>query len=339
MVSLGEAVAAIALSIGFAALGLGPYSLVLPAPIAAAARVAALWLIARPRIGSGGRRRWRLLLPAASASLGTRLLTIVMGQADYVVLGLVVREVEVGIYYFAYRLAIQSLRMIAGSLSAVLFPALVRYRDDPLRQMQAALVASQVLAVVVMPACLLQAALAGPALELFFAAKWQGAEPIIQLLSIGFAFDASSWAAGALLSARGEFGRGFTYMRRAATVFFAAITLGALAHGAIGVATAVAAYYVVVQPLYCFFVFARVGRVGWRDIAAIYAAPALVGAVAVLAPTLALATLHAPAWFQLCAVPPVAAAIYLPAIRLFCPKAYGLLRDQALGSRVRSAIA
>jgi O-antigen/teichoic acid export membrane protein len=284
-------------------------------------------------------RRWRLLMPSASASLGSRLLNIVMGQADYIILGFAVREVEVGIYYFAFKLAIQPLKMVAGSLSAVLFPALVRYRDDPARQLNAAIVASQMLAIVVMPACLLQAALAGPALHVFFDPKWDPAEPIIQLLSLGFAMDASSWAAGALLSARGEFGRAFAYMSRAAAVFFVFITIGAVAQGAVGVAAAVASYYVLVQPVYCWFVFSRVGHVGWRDVAVIYVAPVVLGAAAVGSASALAQALHPPAWFQLCFVPPAALAMYIPVIRFFCPKSYALLRDQVLFIRFRSAVA
>src|SRR5262249_17361332 len=145
------------LSIGFAGLGFGPYSLVLSSPLAASARVVALWRITRPSIHPLARaRRWRYLLPSASASLRGRLLGALMGQANYMILGFVTGAPELGLYSFAFKLAVQPLRMLAGSLSAVLFPALVQYRDDPARQLGAALTASQMLAVVVMPACFLQ---------------------------------------------------------------------------------------------------------------------------------------------------------------------------------------
>ncbi|MBV8652987.1 MAG: oligosaccharide flippase family protein, partial [Alphaproteobacteria bacterium] len=251
MASLGEALAASTLSVAFAVVGFGPYSLVLPSPIAAAGRVGALWLIAKPRIRAfRWGRRWRMLLPSASALLGGRLLGTMMSQADYMTLGLVAGEVEVGIYYFAFKLAIQPLRILAGSLSAVLFPTLVQYRDDPARQLDAAIIASQMLSIVVMPACFLQAALAAPALHLFFASKWDAAAPLLQLLSIGFAFDASSWAAGALLAARGEFRRWFVYTAIETPTFVLLIAAGALSRGALGVATAVASFYVVVQPIF-----------------------------------------------------------------------------------------
>jgi PST family polysaccharide transporter len=345
LAALGEAVAAGGLSILLAALGFGPYSLVLPSPVAAAGRVFVLWRLAKPCVRlTGSRRRWRLLMPSASASLGGRLLLTLMGQADYMILGLVAREVELGIYYFAFKVAVQPLRMLAGSLSSVLFPALVHYRDDAARQLDAALLASQVLSVIVMPACFLQAALAGPVLHLFFGAKWDAAEPLIQLLSIGFAFDASSWAAGAFLISRGEFRRGFRYTSIAAPIFFAFVAAGALAHGALGVATAVAAFYVLAQPESCYFIFTRARLhaatrarpVGWRDVARIYAAPVLLGAASVAAAAALARALDGADWFQLCVVPPVALAIYAPLVRLFCPQPYRLLRDRVLAVRRRA---
>jgi PST family polysaccharide transporter len=340
MASLGEALAASTLSVAFAALGFGPYSLVLPSPIAAAGRIGALWLIAKPRIRAFRRgRRWRMLLPSASALLGGRLLGTMMSQADYMTLGFVAGEVEVGIYYFAFKLAIQPLRILAGSLSAVLFPTLVQYRDDPARQLDAAIVASQMLSIVVMPACFLQAALAAPALHLFFASKWDAAAPLLQLLSIGFAFDASSWAAGALLAARGEFRRWFVYTAIETPTFVLLIAAGALSRGAFGVAAAVASFYVVVQPIFCYLVFRRMGAVGWREIAWVYGPPVAFGAATAAAPTLLLRGLGSPGWLQLCLVPVIAASLYVPLIRACCPKPYRLLRDRVLAFRTRKAVA
>ncbi|MDB5405386.1 MAG: polysaccharide biosynthesis protein [Rhodospirillales bacterium] len=324
LAALGEAVAVGAMSIALAVAGFGPYSLVLPSPVAAAGRVCVLWWIARPKIaGRGIQRRWPMLMPSAGASLGTRLLLIMMSQADYVILGFVVGEIEVGIYYFAFKLAIQPLRMLAGSMTSVLFPTLVQYRDDPARQLEAALTVSEMLSVVVMPACFLQAALTSPLLQLFFAAKWEAAGPLVQLLSIGFAFDVSSWAAGAFLNARGEFRRAFLYTSLAAPTFLAFVAAGALMRGALGVAAAVASYYVLVQPIYSYRVFTRAGEIGWREIARIYAAPVLLGAATVAAASLMTDFFDRSPWFALSAIPPIALAAYIPISRLFGLSAHG----------------
>ncbi len=52
--------------------------------------------------------------------------------------------------------------MLAGKLNRVLFPALVQLAEDPPRQRDAAIVASRVLAFVVMPYGFMQAAVAPP---------------------------------------------------------------------------------------------------------------------------------------------------------------------------------
>lgn len=350
-VSLGEAVCTSALSIAFAAWGFGAYAFVLPVPLVAAGRLFVLWRAARARTATEGVRwdlRWPRrprrsgrLLPAASAALGTTLLTTIVAQGGYVVLGLAVSDaVAVGLYFFAFKLAVQPLRMLAGSFSGVLFPTLVQYRNDPRRQRDAALHVSQMLSIVVMPLCFLQAALAGPLLEVFFPSRWQGAVPIIQLLSLGLAFDASSWAAGAFLQARGEFKRGFVYSLVAAPLFIAFVSVGALVHGALGVAAAVALFYVLGAPLYCYAVFRRVGATGWREIALIYLGPALLSAAAAAVALAVASVLWRAPVFLLCATPVLALAVYLPLVRLVCPEPYRRMREQVFAlRRARPAVA
>jgi PST family polysaccharide transporter len=344
VLSFGEVVITSVCSIGLAAAGFGAYSFVLPVPFARAARVLILWRAARAC--AAGRRQagwdlsWRRLrrstrlLPAASAALGTTLLATLVAQGDYIVLGLIIANpAAVGVYFLAFKLAIQPLRMLAGSFSGVLFPTLVQYRNDPLRQRDAALRVSQMLSAVVMPICFLQATLAHPLLEVFFAPRWQGAAPFMQLLSIGLAFDASSWAAGAFLQARGEFKRSFIYSLIAAPLFFAFVSAGALLHEAFGVAVGVALFYILLAPVYCYAVFRPVGATSWRAIALIYVAPALLSAAASSAAYAFAAGLSRAPLFLLGATPIVALAIYVPLLRLVCPELYQRIKEQLLALR------
>jgi O-antigen/teichoic acid export membrane protein len=189
-----------------------------------------------------------------------------------------------------------------------------------------------------MPACFLQAALAGPALQLLFEPQWKPAGPLIQLLSVGLAFDASSWAAGALLGARGEFRRGFVYALFITPTLFLFITLGGLAAGPLGVATSVVAFYILTQPVYCYFVFSRVRRIGWGRIATIYAAPVAISAVTVGGAALLARALSNAAWFQLVFVPMAALPLYAALLRVFCPELYRRFRERtvALAERWRA---
>ncbi len=65
--------------------------------------------------------------------LGTRLIVEAVNQGGYVVLGLMATDTVVGVYFFAFRLAAQPLRMLAGNFGAVLFPAFTQLRSAPSR--------------------------------------------------------------------------------------------------------------------------------------------------------------------------------------------------------------
>ena len=85
-------------------------------PVAAVFRVALLWRLAG--IAPTSRRisrRWPRLLPSASAALGTRLLGTAREYGDYVILGIIGTTLEVGLYFFAFRIAVQPIRVVAQS--------------------------------------------------------------------------------------------------------------------------------------------------------------------------------------------------------------------------------
>lgn len=261
-----------ALTVVLALWGAGPFSFVWPLPVAAAVRAAALWHFARPRVVRPRQHQVRLLMQRSSAILGERLITIVRNQIDVSVLGVLATKSQAGAYFFALRLSILPIRMLAGSVTSVLMPTLTRLKTSPDRQLQGALHASRILALVVMPYCFLQAALADAGLTLLFGEKWMAAIPMVQLLSIGLAFDAVSWVAGALLSARGQFGLAFRYSCMALPVFAIAVAGGAAARGAFGVAAFVAAFFVVISPVYSYLVFSR-GGATFSEVAGIYLRP------------------------------------------------------------------
>ena len=208
------------LTIALALLGAGVYSFAIPAPIMAGVRAAVFWIVAKPRLGPLRSKQLRMMGSNSAAVFGTKILTAAVSQGDYFVLGLLAPKPVVGAYFFAFRLAIQPVQMLAGNLSNVLFPVLAQLQNDPERQRQAAMNASRILAFAVMPYCFLQAAVARPLLDLVFGAKWQAAILLVEILSIGLAFDAVSWVAGALLQARGEFRRSFNYACFFFPIFF-----------------------------------------------------------------------------------------------------------------------
>jgi PST family polysaccharide transporter len=266
-----------------ALLGCGAYSFILPLPVAAAVKAVVFWRKApgapggsigpRPR-----RAQFRYVIGSGFLVQAARIIIEAVNQGDYVVLGLMANETVVGLYFFAFRLAAQPLRMLAGNFGAVLFPALSQLRAEPGRQIAAALRASRVLAFTVTPVCFMQAALAQPVLHLMFGAKWNGAVPLMQILSLGLPGDAASWISGALLVARGEFRRDLKYLAVFAVPFFAGVLAGAALDGSFGVAIAVALYYALLKPIQSWLIFR--GIMDWRGFLQIYALPPSLAGVA-----------------------------------------------------------
>ncbi len=276
-----ETVAQALMTVWLAWLGYGAYSFVIPAPVLALARAVVWWslITTKPKLHAHP-RRWKFLVRNTAAAFLSRILVSFIGQGDYMVLGLLASESVVGRYYFGFRLAAQPLWVLAGNLGGVLYPTLIQMKSDPQRQGNAALKASIMLSYCVMPAALIQAAVASPVLHSLFGQKWVTSIPVIQFLSIGLALDAISWIAGTLLAARGEFIVGLRYVLVQVPVFFTLVVIGEMLDQAVGVAVAVCVFYAVTQPVFVYGVYRRVG-VSRRQVALIYLLPTLFSAIAV----------------------------------------------------------
>ncbi len=267
-------------TIACAAAGLGAYSFVVPLPLAAGIKAVIFWRKAPMAIRPGHRLlQYRHLIGSGLVVLSTRLMITLVNQGDYIVLGLLATQSVVGVYFFAFRLAAQPLQMLAGSFGNVLFPAFTQLGHEPGRQMEAALRASRILAYAITPVCFLQAAEARPLLHLMFGTRWDGAVPLVQILSLGLPGDALAWVAGALLIARGEFKRDLRLVALFTPPFFVCVLLGVWLGGAIGVAIGVSLYYALIKPLNSWMVFRRAMRV--RDVLQIYVLPLALGLVTI----------------------------------------------------------
>ncbi|MCQ9154263.1 oligosaccharide flippase family protein [Acidomonas methanolica] len=277
-----EIVALQTLTIIFAWMNFGAYSFALPFPLLGFVKAIYFWRRSPPTIFRRFRRvQVHYILGSSSIVFASRTLVEILNQGDYIVLGLIASKTVVGLYFFAFRFSVQPVRMLAGNFNNVLFPALTTLRSEPLKQAQAALKASRLLAYLVMPFCFLQAAMAAPGLHLLFGERWMKAVPYVQILSIGLPFDAMSWISGALLSARREFWRAFYFAAVATPLFFGVALLGGKLGGALGVALAVALYYFIYPPVTSLLVFCRLG-VGLSTVMEMYFMPSLLAGAAVL---------------------------------------------------------
>jgi lipopolysaccharide exporter len=239
-----------ALSIGFAFLGFGAYSFVLPKPIIALVQAILLWLIAPPPTQWNLQlRRWRYLINDSALLLGTSMLYTVTAQGDYAIVGMTQSKHSVGLYYFAFNIAVQTVTLFATNLSGALMPAFSRIQDSPKRQLDAFIRSSRLLATLGVPVALAQAAVAGPLIRLLFNAKWLDAIPLVVALSLGMAVVISSAASGALLLASGRFRAQFWLAAASAVGFCGIVGTCAALGDVLTVAVGVAFFYGVVGPV------------------------------------------------------------------------------------------
>ena len=274
------------LTLTFAALGYGVYAFVLPMPIVYAAIAAVLWIVSRPAVSIRNPfRHWRYLIGDTSYIFFQRVLQTAVSQGDYILLGALYGAAIVGPYFFAFGIATQAIRLTAGSLQLVLLAGLSLHcifgaADSGCSQGHRLRAAG-------MPLCMIQAAIAGPLLRAIYGEKWAAAIPLVQLISVGLAFDVASWPVGSLLQARGQFRFLFWWSSLFAPIFLVFISIGGLWAQNLGVATAVCIYYAAFSPALAFWVFRRSG-VSWLEIGNVFLRPTTVGVLSASATLLAI---------------------------------------------------
>jgi PST family polysaccharide transporter len=225
-INLGEIVTRQALTIAFAAIGLGAYSFVVPVPIVAGLKAITLWSMVRPQVRLNlGVHRWRALMASTGWVFGLRYLSAFTSQGDYLVLGVLLADYTViGQYFFAFTLSTQVIRLVSDNVAAVLTPALNTVRDDERRMHLAVARASNMLAATIIPVALLQILLAGPVIRLLFAHKWAAATPLVRWLSLGPVLYGVCWPMGSMMLVEGRFRAAFFLWVFYAITFFALVT-------------------------------------------------------------------------------------------------------------------
>jgi O-antigen/teichoic acid export membrane protein len=289
-------------SVTLAALGFGPYAVV--APLILSIMVVTLgceWLaptrpFSAPTLAGSAPllRDWTVLC------LGQYAHTICL-FADYIVLAFFAPDSELGFYYFAFTLSAQLNGIIIYNLTFVLQPIFATIRDDPARQVAAFLRVCRVLGAVTVPLCIMQGALAEPAVRLVFGKDWIPAAPMVTVLSLAQALAFTVGPTAALLKGQDRFGTYLRWQAWQAVFIVPALVLAAwlgsrwvgLENGAaLLVATATLVTYALFSPAGVWLGI-RVGGGSLRDALSAFA-PSLVASLAI----------GVPAWFLVRGVDP-----------------------------------
>lgn len=326
------------LSVLFAWQGFGAYSFAWPQVIVHLGRTIVLWWVVAPPVRRLPQlRRWRYLIGDSMRIFWARIAMQVSWQAGYFVLGIFHSPDVVGLFYVGMNFSQQTLRHVTYHLSIVLFPALSKLHEESERQVRAYLRACRLLAMVTIPLCLLQAAVAEPLVEFFLAPKFHPSTPLIQILSIGVAARVVTGPSLSMIQAQGRFGLLLVLNLVYALLMLGAVALATATGGLVLVAAATGACYVVAAPIQSYLAIRRGGG-RWRDVARIFGGPTSVGALACgagillgrLVPDIPGAQL-----IQAVVITLVAGAVYVLAITVVCPTDMRDLRQRLKELRSR----
>ena len=270
------------LMVSFAALGLGPYSLVIPVTVGGFVATAIFWWWVRPPFAMQLRlRRWRYMVGDAGQLLGAEYGRLLIEQSDYMLLGLFYVKAIVGIYTVGFRFSIQTMQLLMTNMSNILFPTFMKLSDRPQQQFQAFFKVQRILAMVGVSSCFLQAATAAPFAQLLFPAKWAPSIIVMQILSLGMATRMISGASQALLKSQGRFRtvRRLSWAYAIAQVITLSIVL-LLGGGYVAVSIAVAVLACLAGPI-MFYVAIRHYNAGWAEVGAVLVRPLVCGTLSV----------------------------------------------------------
>lgn len=245
----------------------GAYGYIVALLVVSVARTILLWWYGRSKIKKGFYvRRWKYMARDGWLLTLSQTFQTITSWGDNLLLACFRPQDVVGDYYWAYNLSIQTIILLTGNITGVLFSALSRLQREPERMHNGFLRASRMVAMVGVPGCILQAALARPLAEMLFGARWLSAIPALQVLSLGMGMSLMSYPSVGFLRAQGRFATERTLSGICAAMFLVAATLGAMLGGSLSMGIAVAIYNVIAG-----FIYLRIalGPV-WGEIFSVY---------------------------------------------------------------------
>ena len=307
-----------------ACLSFGVYSFVIP-PVAAAVfrciylyHLAGLSFFFFPTL-----RRWGLLVGKSVWGFVHQMVQRVIMQADYAILGLFASQTVVGLYYMAYSLSVQVIALLAGNITPVLFPTLMRAQQEHVSIKNALYKCTVFLAMVGIPFSLWQGACAAPLIKLFLPEKWLGTILLVEILSLGMGYRvvSSLWAVAYRLRAKFDTQ---AYASIFSSIFFFMILIPlSFYYQAVGAAIAVSLFYIVSSPVLLYYSF-RDYSIPLHQIISVFVKYSILGLVAFV-PIYLLSRQWNNEWLSLALNAVLSPGVYVVLIRLFAKEEYAEL--------------
>lgn len=201
-----SALGASLLSVLLAWIGVGPFAIVVP-PIALAFVRGAIYrgYAGGDPVVSARHRVSKALLKRGLLSAAGSYVAGVLFLLETTVLGLFVTERSLGLFAFAFGLASQVNSIVSFQVAGALQPIFGHIEDDPRRQIDGLLRSCRLVAAVLVPALLVQAAAGGEFIRVVWGGKWDDAVVIFQVLSVGQALYVCQWPSAFVLKSQGRF--------------------------------------------------------------------------------------------------------------------------------------
>lgn len=192
---------------------MGPLAFVLPLIAIAIYEGAASYYAVRERPWKrrAQPREWGGLFLATRWLIFATLANIMFDFGPFAVLGAIVAEQIVGVYFFAWQITAQIGVLLSSNVQQVLFPALARMEGDRARMGSASLRALRALMLVggYMSLCL--AAVMGPLESVLWHGRWAEAVESVQILGFFFPMRITFGLCAAIMLAEGRF-KGLSFL-------------------------------------------------------------------------------------------------------------------------------
>ncbi len=172
-------------SIGLALLGFGVWSLVIGQMAGAITSVALSWIVFpwRPRLSIKPRLA-RALLGFGVSVIGVDVISVVYDNLDYLIIGRMFGNADLGIYTQAYKLPELLVLSMLWVMTKALFPAYAKMQDDPDALRRGFLTTIRLVQIICLPISLGLVIAARPIVLVAFGDQWLAAVPIVRVLAL-----------------------------------------------------------------------------------------------------------------------------------------------------------
>jgi lipopolysaccharide exporter len=172
-------------SIGLALNGYGVWALVAGQLVGALSSVVLFWVIVpwRPQLALDSKITKAMLTFGFSIILSD-ILSVLIDNLSYIIIGRLFGAVQLGIYTLAYRLPEMLLIGNLWIMASVTFPAFANIQSDAANLRRGFLGAIRLVGLIATPVCLGLMVAAGPIILVVFGSQWEEAIPILRVLAL-----------------------------------------------------------------------------------------------------------------------------------------------------------